>query len=261
MNKKGSFAEVIGAIALIGVVLLVLVALGGSSDNNVFTRLFSNIGWDSLGNAFASMNNFLISAKDVVMSIAVPESAGLDANQEVIALAVFLLMLIIGTHSLNLAFQKPIMSFFIAALISLIASRALSATIINDYIVGSPVAAAAFIVGIIPLFFIYGIMNKWASGKIFVKSIVWCILAVIYFMVFVYSFGSKTLGTVYAIAILIAGIVELIVPYLVYSQKSTTAKSIGKFIRLSHDDLSTWETAYNTAATAGTRKPKAPWEY
>ena len=263
MNKKGAITEIIGVIAL-ALVVLIVVAGVSSEGNSTLANIFNNLGINSWGEVFTNLHTFLVSIKDTLFQIAVPAGAGLNADQEVIAFAVFLLIWLIGTHALNDGLKKPITSFLVAGLISLIAARSLSATIIDNYISGSPVASAAFLVGIIPLYFFYSFMQRWKTGKIIPKFLVWCILAITYLMVFAYGFNNKTLGITYSIAILIAGFIELITIFITAYGRTKGNMDLGKFLAMEHGDYVNWDQTYRAAAAAATGPfvhPTAPWEH
>lgn len=260
MNKKGSGGEIFaGVLVFILTLFVVLTIISSQEGVNIPVLDFIRSG-----NVWGGVYNFGASTIEVLKNIAVPE--GLDtANHEVIALALFLLVWIIGTKSLK-NFLSPVIAFFVGGLVALIAARGLSSIIIEQYVVASPVAASAFMIGILPILMIYGFMNRWSSGKFLVKWMVWMIAAVTYLMVFWFAFNSKTLGIVYLIFMIIAGFVDCFGPLLKHGFKRNKRKELGKFIAMSHDDISTWDTARTAAIQAGNvagvkATAKAPWEY
>jgi hypothetical protein len=256
MNKKGSAGEFfIGLGIFIAVFLVVFTILGSQSNINIpgISEFIQS------GNVWGGIYDFGVKIINVLKEISVPE--GLDnANYDIIALALFLLVWIIGTKSLK-SFLSPVIAFLVAGLVAVIAARGLTATIIQDYVVASPVAASAFLIGILPVLMIYGFMQNWHSGKFLVKWMVWIVCAVTYVMVFAWGFQSITLGWVYFAFIMIAGFVDCFAPLFKYGMRKNKARSIGSFIAMSHNDITSWEEAEKAAWKTGTRQVNAaPWD-
>ena len=214
MNKKAGVGELLGgALIFILTIAVVLVILNTQGVSIPF------ISTPDANAAISASYNGAINFVTWIKDLAVPEGLS-DGNLEMIAFAMFLLIWIIGAKSLKHFFKSPIISGVVSFLIALIAARGLNSTIINDYVVGSPVAAGAFIVGVIPILMFYGFMEKIATQfKELTRFLFWCLFALIYFLVFTYGFQSMTLGITYLVVILIAGIIETLSPFIMESAR------------------------------------------
>jgi len=220
MNKKGEGTGGVGvglAIALASLVIFIaaLSMYAQISEDSGITRFISNIGLNP--NEWGNVGQLILDSFNFVKTLVVPASTGLSEDQSAIAFAMFLLVLIIGTRALTQAFSNGFLAFGVAALVSAIASRSLTPIIIEQYISPSPVAASAFLIGVLPLFAIYGFMKNFRPGnsftsRMFVKFSVWVILAVTYHLIFTYAFHSVSLGITYFTFILISGTTETLLP-------------------------------------------------
>ena len=146
-----------------------------------------------------------------------------------IAFAVFLLLVIIGTRALKNLFKSPILSFVIALLIGAIASRGLNKYVIEQYIVGSPVSAAVFLIGVLPILALYGFIKK-RGFKGPTKAFIWALLAFIYLFIFWLIYDSMAMGITYALFILAAGIVETVLPWWEVKEGERKDKKTGRFV-------------------------------
>lgn len=235
MNKKGQSGvgrwifSGIGLFIIVLISALIIYTQGGSSLADKIVNFFVGLGWTG-ENVFSNIFSFF----DFLKDLAVPVSANLNTDQTAIAFAMFLLVWIVGTRALIRAFNgNGILSFFIAGLVSIISSRALTPQIINDYVAGSPIAATVFLAGVIPLFAFYGIIKNWkptsnVGQRILLKFFVWALFGMTYFVVFFFGFKSGILGISYLVLILLAGITETVIPYYKYYKLAEQAKTTGQ---------------------------------
>lgn len=152
---------------------------------------------------------------------------GQPENVQMIAFAMFLLFLLVGTVSLNSFFRTP-MSLLISAIIGLIAARALTATIIEkSALAASPLSAISFLVGVFPILAISGGLRRLGVTKM-TKFIAYLVAAALYLFFFVVVFQSWTLGIVYAIAIVLMGFGEVIFPILRRARNGHFWEDVGR---------------------------------
>jgi len=254
MNKKGDSGEIIGAIAMIAVVLIVVLIV--LSSQGIEIPFLDSMSANGALNVVVDLATKTI---NILKDISVP--TGLDDNQEVIAFAMFLLVWIIGTKSLKNFFQSSTVAFGVGFLVAAIAARGLNSLIIDKYVIGSPVAAGAFLVGILPVLIFYGLMDNWSGGKFLTKFLVWTIFAMTYFLVFWFGFDSKILALTYLACIEIAAITETFLPYIIYFRRTTGSRDLGKFMATEGQQFKDWQDALTGATTAAKKaKIKAPWE-
>ena len=236
MDKKGQahmpnwVIVVIGIImGLVGLLVLIsfFVSLADTDSKvvNVLNNLLNN--GDSIIGSVASYGKTIA---DIAMDLVAPTD--LDEDYRVIALGIFFLLLIVGTKGLNNVFKNWFYSFGLAFFIALIAGRALTSTVIEKYILPSPLSAAAFLVGVLPLLMIYGLMQSWKSGQYIIKALGWVVAAFLYLFIFWFAFQSRAMGVVYFAVVLIAGAVEIFAPYFKMHSQEMKNKGHGKFFAL-----------------------------
>jgi len=244
MNKRGMTGEewLFGALAFFAVIVIIII---------VFNSAGINIPGVNTGDVSQIFSKILSGGKaliEVIYKVAIP--TGLTDDQKMIAFAVFLLVWIIGAGTVRNMFKNPLLYLGISFLVALIASRALNATVIQKYIVGSPVSAAAFLIGILPIMMFYGFISKWANGKFFTKLLIWIVFAVTYLLVFWFGFQSKAMGATYFGAILIGGFIETFAPFFKEMRKRQENFDLGKFMFSSATTLKSWRQVQQGAQRA-----------
>ena len=221
---------VVGIVmGLIGLFVLLSFFMSLASTDSQIVRVIDNLlnNGDSIITTVSLYGSGVV---DLAMDIVAPSD--LSNDYRVIALGVFFLLLIVGTKGLNNVFKNWLYSFGLAFFIALIAGRALSTTVIEKYILPSPLSAAAFLVGVIPLLLIYGLMQGWKSGQYIIKALGWVVAAFLYLFIFWFAFQSRAMGVVYFAVVLIAGAVEIFAPYFKIHSKEMENKGHGKFFAL-----------------------------
>jgi hypothetical protein len=227
MSKKGQGA--MGIVVIICAVILIVIAIASLTG---FSSFLSNMGLSA--DQMGGIGTAIVSTFTFIKDLVVPVSAGLSDDQMAIAFAMFLLVWLIGTRALTQAFNNNwFIAFLVAGLVSAIASRSLTPELISQYISPSPVAASAFLIGILPIFAFFGIMKKWKPSnspdtRILLKFMAWALLAATYWAVFAFAFDSRTLGFIYFICIILAGLCETLLPYYRYKKLMAHMKTTGK---------------------------------
>jgi len=243
MNKKGSWGEIIFAIIVFFVVIF--FAMNLLSANGI--KVPFSFSSETSGTLLTTIKTISQAVYTAVAPV------GMDENKQMIAFGMFLLILVIGTKAFK-NFFNGVFSFIIAAIIGLIASRSLNSYIIEHYISGSPVASGAFLIGVLPILAAYGIISKWGRGAA-LKMTVWSLLAVTYLLVFMYGFNETTMGWVYFLFILLAGLFDAIWPTIKAAQQRKEDKQTGEFIGKAWRARQFWKRA-EAAAPAGATAPE-----
>jgi len=244
MNKRGDWKVWAAGVILILLVIFISVEIINQSNIPIGVKLKDASG------ILGAFYDGAVAVLKVVKEVAVP--VGLDENQQMVALGVFGLLVIIGTRALyKNVFKSGPLAFVVALLVGLIASRSLSNIIIKEYISGSAVASAAFLVGLLPLLMVYGFMKEWTGGAFGTKLIMWCLLASIYLFVFGWAFNSWMMGWFYCGAIVLAAAVDIFGPYLASKAKEQKNLTIGRFIGMTHKDLQSWRDMQKGATQEG----------
>ena len=254
MDKKGQEAREWGMFVAVAVLITIFFLVALAFVNPVtFQTLKQNLGswFGGPGDFLGTIIGWLKEIGNLLITLIAPSGfgAGVPADKlqdyQVIAVGVFFLLFIVGEHGLGNVFKNRFYSYACALLVALIASRALDATIIKQYIIPSPVTAAAFLIGVLPLLMFYGLMQKWRSGSFIARLGAWILLAATYYLVFSYAFvdsgtNNVPMGVLYALVVLAAGIIDFAAPYLKKKAWEGKYKSLGNFIAYSGHTLNSW---------------------
>jgi hypothetical protein len=223
MNKKGegSVWAVVLWIFIIGMIGIVVVVQFTNSS------LFADVNLPSLVRdyalIFSTVGEYII--KPIYFLVA---PSGQDENVQMIAFGIFLLITLIGTKALRPFLKGPFLAFIVSVIIGIIGSRSLTATVLEETALGaSPIAAAALLVGFIPVFALTKNIREWELSD-FSTITIYVASAVVYFIVFYLAFDALYLGLTYGIAIILLGGFEELGPRFKVWRENRKNKSTGK---------------------------------
>lgn len=242
MNKRGSLGSIFAVLLIVAIVLAIVTAATGSGS--AFSQTMEQLP-DAVITVVEIYQTIFAPIFKGIYFLVAPES--LDQDGKMIALGIFLLLWLVGGHTLKPLFKNnTFLAGLVAAIVGLIASRSLTDKILKETALSaSPIAAAAFLVGILPILMVNGMVNKWfvkssfgpqsgsskakSTKSILMKSAVWGILGAIYLFVFWTIFEAQTLGWVYFIGILIFAVGDVIFPAIRQKAFEEESKDIGRF--------------------------------
>ncbi len=238
MNKRGQTNALFwGVVAWAGILIIILLA--------VLVNV-SNLG--SFGGFVSDFPQGVQTAVDIITTIGTPivdgiyalvAPAGQDENVQMIALAIFFLLLLIGTKTLEPFFKSHIWSFFISLIIGVIAARSLTATILEESaLAASPLAAVSLLLGFLPVFVIARSVNKWDFAKQpFSKMVIFTVVGAVYLFFFAVVYEAITLGIVYGIGIVLLGVTEILGPWWAEKRRERTNINTGQTMGRIHRDI------------------------
>ena len=265
INKKGQ-----GAFALLAVTVLItiLLAIGysvASSQSPETVAWVENLP-EGVGSILDIYGKILTPAFNGFKLIVVPDDfRGEDelSNEAMIAIGIFLLLTVVGAHTLRPLFpgtSGQLITLLVSAIIGVIASRSLTEQVLDSYPIGaSSLAAVFFLLGILPIFGIQLFLNRWfglrpggANGDPILiitsgRLVVWILCAITYWFVFTYGFNATALGWIYAIGIIIFGIGDLIWAFLSVQMAEARHRRMGGFVQRWMDTITTTRQAMRGA--------------
>ena len=222
MLGKGGQATVVVLWALIIVLIGVVLVFYINSVGVDATAL------ENLPDAVASVYESIVKIADPIVGglFFVVAPVGEDENVQMIAFAIFLLIVLVGYRSLNPFFKSTFVSFLISAIIGIIAARSLTASVLDESaLAASPIAAVSLLIGFIPIFALTQNIDKWGLNQ-FSKIVVFTFAAVVYSLIFAFAFNALTLGVVYGVGIVLLGAGQIMGPWFAAKK----AKNLGKYL-------------------------------
>lgn len=201
--------------------------------------LASSTGVPGFGGALDNLPDAITNTFDVVSEIATPIVSGIyfvvapsgeDDNVKMIAFAIFLLLMLVGTRSLTPFLRSSFLSFLVSAIIGVIAARSLTATILENSALGaSPIAAVSLLLGFIPVYALTMNIDKWGITQ-YSKMVVFTVAGIIYWLIFWFAFDSYYLGLVYGLGIILLGAGQIIAPHFAKERRQRANQSIGQYM-------------------------------
>ena len=167
----------------------------------------------------------------------------------------FLLLVLVGSRTLAPWFGRQgsptFLSYFISILVAIIAARSITSEILETMAFGaSPLAAAAMIIGLLPIFALSRNIGGWELSLLS-EWLIYSIVAIGYFFVFNYAFGAYFLGILYMVAIIVLGLFESIVaPRMRVAREARLWSNFAEFVGQNRRAIQGWERMY--AASGGT---------
>lgn len=159
--------------------------------------------------------------------------SGQDENVQMIAFSIFLLLVLVGTRTLRLAFGQGTgkrYAFFISVIVGLIAARSLTATLLKDTaLAASPIAVVSLLLGFIPIFALTRNLDRLNLTN-FSKMAVFTVTSLVYFFVFWFGFEALVLGAVYGAGIALIGLGEAVFRVMAPHMEENQNKKTGQFI-------------------------------
>ncbi len=239
IGKRGdSGGNIIGIIVW---VLIIFIILSIILVGNLLPAM--GINFDNAPQAVETTVSVFSRALAPVVSglflIVAPE--GENGNVQMIAFAIFLLILLVGNKTLQPFIRGPFMAFFISAIVGIIASRSLTATILEkSALAASPIAAVSLIIGFIPVYAITKSLDKWKFvTQTWSKMVIFTVVAVVYLIFFWSIFNSLPLGITYAAGIILLGATELIAPWWSEHRRKAGDLEVGRVMGALHEDEET----------------------
>lgn len=239
LSRKGQQGgNVIGVVVW---VLLILIILSIILVGNLLPSLGINIenAPEAVSSTVNVVSAMLKPAVNFLFLIVAP--SGQDDNVQMIAFAIFLLILLVGTKTLQPFIRGPFMAFFVSAIVGIIASRSLTATILEkSALAASPIAAVSLIIGFIPVYAITKNLDKWGwVNQVWSKMVVFTVVAAVYLIFFWAVFNSLPLGITYAAGIVLLGATELIAPWWGDRRRRARDLDVGRAMGALHVDEET----------------------
>lgn len=193
----------------------------------------------------------------VLLNIVAPSDLAGDDNLRVIAASIFLLITLVGTQSLKSFFRNKNQSFLpfvISVAIALIASRSLTSTILNTLDLGaSPLTAIALLVGVVPILMISNSLERFSATG-WTKMALYSLTALFYFFVTLYIFEtSVVLSLFYAVAVLVLGIGQVMIPLWREHAQQQHWHNLGKYMQQTHKDVGIIEGMYEASKEGNIR--------
>jgi len=208
---------------------------------------------------------------NVVKLVAIPDdfrgSSDELTNEGMIAIGIFFLLSLVGYHVLGPVFgPSKLIGSVISIIIGVIASRSLTTELLEAYPIGaSPIAAAAFLIGILPIFMIQKLLSQWFGEPLTDSRIdpilltskrlaVWVLCAVIYWFIFSFGFDAKGLGWFYSIGIVLFGIGDLVWTFLSGTARRARNIRIGEWMQSWANTFRATREAYRGATNNTSRR-------
>ncbi len=229
LNRRGEggIVRTIVWVAIIVTIFVVLLA------NVVNLGAFPGVNLDGAPEGAQRFVETVIAVTEPFLTVLflVVAPVGEDENVQMIAFAIFLLMTLVGTHTLKFAFKgKRATAFFVSAIIGLIAARSLTATVLRDTALGaSPLATASLLLGFIPIYALTNNLDRWSLTN-FSKILVYTIAAFVYLAIFWIAFDAVVLGLIYAIGIMLLGGGEVVLRTVRPELQAAEDRRAGQFI-------------------------------
>jgi hypothetical protein len=240
VGKRGESrpGEIAGAIVWGLIVLIILGILLVQ-----VTKPSLGLGFENLPLGVETVLGTLSKAFTPVVSglfwVVAPQGEG--ENVQMIAFAIFLLILLVGNKTLQPFIRGPFMALFISAIVGLIAARSLTATILEkSALSASPLAAVSLIIGFIPVYAITKSLDKWKFvTQTWSKMVIFTVIAVVYLFFFWSVFDAFYLGITYAAGIILLGLTELIAPWWSEHRRKAGDLEVGRVMGALHEDEET----------------------
>lgn len=251
MNKKAERESSIFGIVVWALIIIIIIVVMIVSFYNIDTsaQYLDNLP-DAVQTAYSTVVAIVGPLVEGLYWLVAPSGEG--ENVQMIAFAIFLLIVLVGSRTLRSFIKGPYMAFFISAIVGIIASRSLTATILEDSaIAASPLAAASLILGFIPVYAITKNIDNWGFAKeVWSKMVIYTVIAAVYIFFFWIIFDAAFLGWTYGIGIVLLGATEMIAPYYSKAQRTARAREAGSFIGRAETTLEAAGTAANAEAEA-----------
>ena len=203
---------------------------------------------DSMVNIWIKIGNVLGPfAKGIYFAVA---PAGEPENVQAIAFAIFLLLFLVGIETLGQFFRNGIITFIVSAIVGVIASRSLTASVLADSAIGaSPIATASLLLGFLPILALSRSIDRWGINQ-WGKLVVFTVAGGVYFLIFSIAFDATELGATYAIGIVALGFAQSVLAFWGTAVEDRKNKGLGRFMASNERTIHIIETmakGYNQA--------------
>lgn len=165
--------------------------------------------------------------------------AGEGPNVQMIAFAIFLLLVLVGSKTLKFAFggKNSLLPFFISVIIGLIAARGLTSTVLQQSaLAASPIAAVSLLLGFIPIYALTTNIQRWELGDV-AKMGLYATVAFVYYLIFYLAFDSWQLGAVYGIGIIVMGVGGELQTWYYEHKLGAGDRKVGQIMAAIHVDI------------------------
>lgn len=235
LNRRGQRDELYGVVVMIIIILLIFSVIF------VYTRSTGLSGSD-----FENLPEAAQSVMDTLYVVLVPivnglykivAPAGEPENVKAIAFSLFLLMTLVGQRAMRIIFRGTFISFFIAAIIGVIASRSLTETILRETALSAgPLATGAILVSFLPIFILTKTINRFSRSGL-VRLTLYTCMGIALWIIIAVAYKSPALGFVYGIASVAMGGFELLGPVLATKYAWAKNVEVGRVMGELHLDL------------------------
>lgn len=228
-NKRGESSGVLGVVLWAGIVIAILMVLLVHFSSLGLGFFDISSAPEEAGLVVETLIKVATPLVDLLFLIVAPSGQG--NNVQVIAFSIFLLLMLVGTHTLRFAFPKQKFTpFLISLIIGLIAARSLTDTVLKETALGaSPIAAASLLLGFIPIYALTRNLDRLGLAN-FSKMTIYTVSAVVYVFVFWVAFDARILGLVYGIGIMLLGTGEVVMRSLHPEFEKKKNERVGRFL-------------------------------